>query len=54
LEKPVSEHIHQVLKEADLIKFAGKRANKREMERSLKAVGRIVEQVEEQATHVEA
>jgi hypothetical protein len=54
LEESVSEHIHQVLEAADLIKFSGKRANRREMERNLNAVGRIVEQVEERITHVEA
>ena len=54
LEDSVSERIHEVLKTADLIKFSGKRANRREMERSLQAVDRIVEQVEERTTHVEA
>ncbi len=54
LEESVSDSIHQVLMGADLIKFSGKRANKREMEKSLKTVGRIVEQVEERTTHVEA
>lgn len=53
LEESVSERIHEMLKAADLIKFSGKRANKREMERSLKTAGSIVEQVEEQITHVE-
>jgi hypothetical protein len=54
LEESVSLRIHEVLKAADLIKFSGKRADRREMERSLKAVDRIVEQVEERTTHVEA
>lgn len=54
LEESVSEAIHQLLKAADLIKFSGKRANRREMEKSLETVGRIVEQVEERTTHVEA
>ena len=40
LEEALSERIHQVLKAADLIKFSGKRTNRREMERSLKAAGR--------------
>jgi len=54
LEESVSERIHGVLKAADLIKFSGKRANRREMEKSLKTVGSIVEQVEERTAHVEA
>jgi len=54
LEESVSERIHEVLKAADLIKFSGKRANRGEMEKSLKSVGGIVEQVEERTTHVEA
>jgi hypothetical protein len=54
LEETLSERIHQVLEAADLIKFSGKRTNRREMERSLKAAGSIVEQVEERTTHVEA
>lgn len=54
LEESVSERIHEVLKAADLIKFSGKRAHRREMERSLKTVGQIVEQVEERTTNVEA
>jgi hypothetical protein len=54
LEDSVSDHIHEVLKAADLVKFSGKRSNRREMERSLKAVDRIVEQVEEHTAHVEA
>jgi hypothetical protein len=54
LDESVSETIHGVLKAADLIKFSGKRANRREMEKSLKTVGRIVEQVEERTTYVEA
>jgi RNA-binding protein YhbY len=53
LEESVSQQIHEMLKAADLIKFSGKRANKREMERSLKTAGSIVEQVEERITHVE-
>jgi len=53
LEESVSERIHEMLKAADLIKFSGKRANRREMERSLKTAGSIVEQVEERITHVE-
>jgi hypothetical protein len=54
LEEILSERIHQVLETADLIKFSGKRTNRREMERSLKAAGHIVEQVEERIVHVEA
>jgi hypothetical protein len=54
LEDSVSDHIHEVLKAADLVKFSGKRSNRREMERSLKAVDRIVEQVEEHTANVEA
>jgi hypothetical protein len=53
LEQTLAERIHQVLKAADLIKFSGKRTNKREMERSLRLAGQIVEQVEERTTHVE-
>jgi len=54
LEENVSQRIHQVLKAADLIKFSGKRTNRREMERSLNAAVGIVEQVEERIVHVEA
>jgi hypothetical protein len=54
LEESVSQRIHQVLKAADLIKFSGKRTNRREMERSLNAAVAVVEQVEEQTVHVEA
>jgi hypothetical protein len=54
LEENVSQRIHQVLKAADLIKFSGKRTNRREMERSLNAAVGIVEQVEERVVHVEA
>jgi hypothetical protein len=54
LEETISEGIHDVLKAADLVKFSGKRASRREMERSLKTVDRIVEQVEERTAHVEA
>ena len=53
LEENVSQRIHQVLKAADLIKFSGKRTNRREMERSLNAAVGIVEQVEERIVHVE-
>jgi hypothetical protein len=53
LEGSISERIHEVLQAADLVKFSGKRSNKREMGRSLKAAGRIVEQVEEWTTRVE-
>lgn len=53
LEETISEGIHDVLKAADLVKFSGKRTNRREMERSLKSVDRIVEQVEERTAHVE-
>ena len=54
LEETISEGIHDVLKSADLVKFSGKRTNRRQMERSLKSVDRIVEQVEERTVHVEA
>ena len=54
LEENISQRIHQVLKAADLIKFSGKRTNRREMERSLNAAVGIVEQVEERVVHVEA
>jgi hypothetical protein len=54
LEESVSDRIHEVLKAADLIKFSGKRAKQREMEKSLKAAERIVNQVEEGTAHVEA
>jgi hypothetical protein len=54
LDECVSEAIHGVLKAADLIKFSGRRAGRREMEKSLKTVGRIVEQVEERTSYVEA
>jgi hypothetical protein len=54
LEENVSQRIHQVLKAADLIKFSGKRTNRREMERSLDAAVGIVAQVEERIVHVEA
>ena len=54
LEEPVSDRIHEVLKAADLIKFSGKRANKRDMARNLEDVDRIVRHVEEWRTHVEA
>jgi hypothetical protein len=53
LERGVSVQIHEMLKAADLIKFSGKRTNKREMEKSLKAADDIVEQVEERTAHVE-
>ena len=54
LEDDVAQRIHQVLKAADLIKFSGKRTNRRQMERTLEAAGSIVEQVEERINHVEA
>ena len=54
LEEDISQRIHQVLKAADLIKFSGKRTNRREIERSLNAAVGIVEQVEERTVDVEA
>jgi hypothetical protein len=53
LEESVSRSIHGVLKEADLVKFSGRRPNRREMDRCLKTVDRLVEQIEERITHVE-
>jgi hypothetical protein len=52
VEESVSRRIHEILKTADIIKFSGKRTRKREMERCLKAAGRIVEQVEERVSDV--
>ncbi|UCF96647.1 MAG: hypothetical protein JSV89_15920 [Spirochaetaceae bacterium] len=52
LDEAISRRIHEVLQAADLIKFSGKRANRREMEKSLKDVDRIVRQVEERTTDV--
>jgi hypothetical protein len=54
LEESISRRIHEVLKAADLIKFSGKKAHRREMEKNLKAAAGIVEQVEERTAHVEA
>jgi hypothetical protein len=53
LEDAMSREIYDLLQAADLIKFSGKRANRREMTRSLEVVERIVEQVEEKTAHVE-
>jgi len=54
LEEDLSLRIHDVLRRADLIKFSGKRSNKREMQQDLKVVGSIVEQMEERTVHVES
>ena len=54
LEEDLSLRIHDVLRRADLIKFSGKRSNKREMQQGLKVVGSIVEQMEERTVHVES
>jgi hypothetical protein len=54
LEEDLSQRIHEVLWGADLIKFSGKRSNKREMRQNLKAVDSIVEQIEERTVHVES
>jgi len=54
LEPALYERIHELLKQADLIKFSGRRTNRRAMERSLKSAAGIVEQVEERISHVEA
>lgn len=52
LEDSISRRVHEILKAADLIKFSGKRANKREMQTGLQAVAGIVEQVEERTANV--
>lgn len=54
LEEPLGRRVHDVLKAADLIKFSGKRANRREMAEGLEAADHIVRQLEERTTHVEA
>ena len=54
LDEDLSQRIHEVLWGADLIKFSGKRSNKREMRQNLKAVDSIVEQIEERTVHVES
>ena len=54
LEEDLSQRIHEVLKAGDLIKFSGKRSNKREMQQNLKAVDSLVEQIEERTVHVES
>lgn len=54
LEEDLSLRIHEVLRTADLIKFSGKRSNKKEMQQTLKVVGSIVEQIEGRTVHVES
>jgi hypothetical protein len=51
LAEDVASRVHELLGSADLIKFSGVRGTRKEMDRSMKAAVRIVEQVEE-TTHV--